>query len=185
MRKSLRFLPLLALLALGAGVMEQQTPYLAVGSDAPAFELAAADGNAYSLKAMTAEKPVFVVFWKESCPHNRRAAPFFNALKTAYGDKVALLGIVKAGAAGTRSWVDQFGVTYPLLSDGDGKFVDAYDLTYSICTFQVGTDGKISKVFEGYGAAEMTALNTAMAQAAGVAPAEIDLSGAPQRLTWG
>ena len=136
---------LVLMVGLTAGVAPQGTPYLPAGEEAPLFEAKGSDGNTHSLKAMTAKSPVFMVFWKERCPHNRRAAPIFNALKSAYGEKV----------------------------------------NYSICTFLIGTDGKIAKVFEGYGAEAMKSLNESMAKVAGTSVAEVDLSGAPSRMTWG
>lgn len=159
--------------------------YLPVGSEAPTFEVTATDGNTYALESLTEKAPVFLVFWKGSCPHNRRAAPHFNTIKEAYGDKVTLLGIVKTSPDGAKGWVDQFSVNYPMLPDEEGSLVEAYELTYSICTFLIGTDGKVAKVFEGYGFESMSDLNKSMAEVAGVDAAEIDLSAAPTRHTWG
>jgi len=174
-----------AVLALATAMAPPVSDYLPVGSEAPAFEIVAADGQTYSLKSLTEKAPVFLVFWKERCPHNRRATPLFNAMKEAYGDKVTLLGIVKASLEGAKSWVDQFSVRYPLLPDADGSLVEGYQLTYSITSFEIGTDGKIAKVFEGYGYDAMSSLNRALAAAVGADAAEIDLSGAPPRQTWG
>jgi len=63
--------------------------------------------------------------------------------------------------------------------------IRAYKVVYSICTMQIGVDGKIVKVFEGYGADAMKQLSEAMAAVAGVQPASVDLTGAPGRRTWG
>ena len=80
--------------------------------------------------------------------------------------------------------VDEFEMSYPLLPDAERELIGAYEVARSACIFQIGTDGKIAKVFEGYGRDEITSLNEAMAEAAGVDVVEIDLAGAPQRQTW-
>lgn len=173
------------LLVFATGMAPQQDMYLSEGSDAPAFELQATDGVTYTLKNMTEKTPVFMVFWKGSCPHNPRAAPLFESLKNAYGDKVTLLGVVSTSAEGAKSWIDRYGANYPLMPDPDLSLIREYGLSKSICTFQIGTDGKIVKVFPGYGVDSMISLNKAMAEVAGVDAAEVDLSSAPSRLTWG
>ena len=159
--------------------------YLPVGSEAPGFESVATDGETYSVENLTTKGSAFFVFWKGSCPHNRRAAPIFNSMKETYGDKVRILGIVTTSAEGTKNWVEQFNVNYPMIPDADGSMTDAYSLTYSIFTYQIDTDGKVAAVFEGYGFDAMNSLNKAIAEAAGVDAAEIDLGGAPTRLTKG
>lgn len=163
----------------------QETPYLPVGEIAPAIDAKGHDGKSYSSAALAKEKPIFVVFWKERCPHNPRAAGIFNALNKAYEGKAPMYGVVNASPEGAANWVKQFSVNYPMLSDAAKDAIKAYKLRYSITTVQIGTDGKIAKVFEGYGREQMASLNEAMASIAGSKPAEVDLTGAPGRLTWG
>jgi hypothetical protein len=81
--------------------------------------------------------------------------------------------------------VDQFSLNYALLPDPAKNTIGAYKMAYSIGTVQINPDGKIAKVFEGYGSEAMQQLNEALAAAAGTKPAEVDLSKAPGRLTWG
>lgn len=176
---------LLAGLAGGAALQDDSPYYLPAGSEAPHFSGTTGGGTQVSLEAMLEEGPVFLVFWKESCPHNRRAMPSFNALKEGYGDDVQLLGIVRAGPEGVRAWAERFDAAFPLLPDPEEKVILDYRTAFSIATFQIGQDGKIAKVFEGYGQDELKALNQAMAGAAGTAPIELDMSRIPSRQTWG
>ncbi len=173
------------LLVFATGMAPQQDMFLSEGSDAPAFELEATDGETYALEEVSKKATVFLVFWKGSCPSNTRAAPLIESMKKAYGDKVKLLGIVSASAEGTKSWIDRYGANYPLMADPDLSLTKEYGLVRSICTFQVDTDGKIVKVFPGFGYDALNSLNQAMAEVAGVDVAEVDLSGAPSRATWG
>ena len=173
----------LALIVLAGGMTKQDRRlYLPIGSEAPVIEgVGVADGQAYSLKEMTARGPVFVIFWKDPCPHNPRAMPFINALTEAYGGKVQVLSVVRSSAEGARAWHEQFKPQHPLIADPGGALIEAYDMVYSIVPLQIGTDGKITAVFDGYGQTELTRLNQAMAQSAGVPVAEVDLARAPGR----
>ncbi|MCH8275623.1 MAG: redoxin domain-containing protein [Armatimonadetes bacterium] len=160
-------------------------PHLPEGATAPGFGGKATDGKEYSLKKMVAEGTVFVVFWKERCPHNPRAAPMFNELYKVYEGKAKLIGVVSASPDGAKKWSDRFNVTYPLLSDGAKEVIKSYKMKYSIGTMQIAQNGKIIKVFAGYGKAEMESLNEAMAEAAGTKRKAINLDRAPGLVTWG
>jgi peroxiredoxin len=182
-------LPKLALVAVLVTVTvafaQQGGLYLPVDSEAPAITGTANDGQAYVLSDLIKERPAFVVFWKGVCPSNTRAAPLFNDLKKAYGDKATLIGVVSTTSGRLGGWADQFSVNYPILADAELGLVGEYKVVRSICTFEIGTDGKIVRVFEGFGQEALKSLNEAMAKAAGVPMVEVDLSGAPYRQTWG
>ena len=166
--------------------MTQDKPYLPVGSPAPEISGTGTDGKDYSLKSLTSnKKPLFVVFWKEQCPHNPRASALFNNLNKAYEGKAKLIGVVTASADGAKKWVERFQLNFPLLADANRAIVGSYKLGFSITSFQIGADGKVVNVFEGYGADELKSLNKAMADAAGVPVKDVDLSVAPGRQTWG
>lgn len=174
----------LSVVAIGFA-MQGQEPYLTVGNAAPSISGTGSDGKAHALESLTKEGSAFVVFWKERCPHNPRASALFNSLAKAYDGKAKMIGVVTATTDGAAKWAEQFQLAYPLLSDSDRKLIRDYKLTYSITTFEIGKDGKVAAVFPGYGQDAMSALNAAMAKAAGKDKAEVDLSKAPARLTWG
>ena len=186
----MRLIKLMATLGVVAAVglawaLVQQKPYIPIGSKAPGFKGKATDGKDYSLESLTKDGSAFVVFWKERCPHNPRAASIFNTLKKAYGDKVNLVGFVLAPDSGTKSWSKQFGVNYPMLADADREVITSYGLSYSIVAFEIGKDGKIASVYPGYGLESMNALNADMAKAAGTPAAKVDMSKARSRQTYG
>ncbi len=172
----------LGVLGVACAFAVQNSPHLEVGKDAPSFAGTASDGKDYSLKSLTAEGPAFVVFWKKRCPHNGKASALFNALHKAHG--VNLVGLVNASDEDAKAWVTQFDLSYPLLADAEKKTIGAYAVKYSICTFQISKEGKIEKVFPGYGKESMEALNAAMTSVSGK-KVEVDLSSAPGALAWG
>src|SRR5688572_20309263 len=77
-----------------------EDPYLSVGNAAPSISGKAPDGKDYSLETMRKKGSVFVVFWKERCPHNKTASSLFNALAKAHGEKAPMLGVVTATPEG-------------------------------------------------------------------------------------
>jgi peroxiredoxin len=183
-----RWLPLAlagaALIFATAATAQQQLErrlYLPIGSEAPAVEGITVDGQPYSLADKLANGPVFLVFWKDPCPHNPRAMPFFNALTEAYEGKVQLVSVVRSTPEGAVTWRDEFQPQHPLLVDPDRELVDAYVMFYSVVPVQIGTDGVIVDIFDGYGRAELQRLNEAMAAALGLPVADVDLSRAPER----
>jgi len=158
---------------------------LKAGADAPSFSAKGTGGKDYELKSLIKEKPVFLVYWKERCPHNPRATALFNSIAKAYEGKAQMVGVVWTTPEKLDGWGKQFSINHPLIADPDKSIIASYGLSRSIGTYQVGKEGKIVKLFPGYGAAELKDLNEAMAAAAGVNPAELDFSGAPNRITWG
>jgi peroxiredoxin len=172
-------------LAAGAIVFAQDMLFLPEGSEAPEISGEATDGKRLSLKELSKEKPAFIVFWKERCPHNPRAAALFNAIHKAYEGKVSFFGVVTASPEGAKSWVEEFKLNYPLVPDAERKIIKDFQLKNSICTFQIDPDGKVAKVYPGYGRDALEPLNAAMAKAAGVEVAEVDLSAAPAGRRWG
>ncbi len=183
----IRTISIVGIAAMAAGLVLAQgwSETDLVGKAAPDFSLAGTDGKTHTLKSLTEKAPVFVVFWKERCPHNPRASALFNQLAKAYEGKAHLIGVVTASVEGAQAWRQKFAVPYTFLSDGDKATIAAYNMKYSIVTVQVGTNGKITRVFPGYGSAALAGLNMEMAAAAKTQPAAVDLGQAPERLTYG
>ena len=175
-----------ALLVVVGAAPQRGELYLPVGSDAPDIDKwMGTDGHAYTLSELETKGPVFVTFFKDPCPHNPRSMPHLNAMKEAYGEKVTIIGIVRTANDGTaKTFAQQLSAKFPMLADPNSQLINAFKTAYSLCTFEI-KQGKITRVFEGYGQNELKAFNAALAEAAGTAVAEIDFSAAPTRQTWG
>jgi thiol-disulfide isomerase/thioredoxin len=165
----------------GAGAQEDSRIYLPKGSVAPAIEGVAIDGSTYSLTEMLADGPVFLVFWNDPCGHNPAAIPLMNSITDAYQGKARLLGVVVSSLEGAKLWQEDFQPHHPVIVDPPGRWVDAYEMVYSVVPLKVGADGRIEDVYDGYGQIELQRLNEAMAAVAGLPVADVDLSDAPER----
>lgn len=127
-------LPLAAVLMLAAcGKKEQPAartePQAAQSPAAPAaagyakketyFKLPNAAGGEIDLAAY-AGKPVMVMFFTETCPYCRKAAPFIQQLSVSHGPKgLSVIGIcVQDSAQAAKNFAQDFGVTFPLAYKG-------------------------------------------------------------------
>ncbi len=134
---------------------------LNVGDAAPDFSLKDQDGNEHTLSALTAEKPVVLVFVPfaftgvctgEFCELTENLNQFDSA-------GVTLLGITCDRQFSLKAWADAEGITFPLLSDGwpHGAVSTAYgcfneDLGCAMRrTVVIGTDGNVAAVFDSEG----------------------------------
>lgn len=83
------------------------------------FKLPGAAGGEIDL-ASYAGKPVLVMFFTETCPYCRKAAPFIQKLADAYGAKgLGVVGIcVQDSAQAALNFASDFSLTFPLAYKG-------------------------------------------------------------------
>lgn len=149
---------------------------LATGAKAPAFELKALDGRAFSLTEALAQGPVALVFFKVSCPTCQYALPFLERLHKAYEKNgVTLVAVSQNGLKDTNSFAREFGVTFPTLLDDPNNYAvsNAYGLTNVPTVFWIAQDGDIEVSSVGWVKADFEQLNRKMAEAGRTAPAAI------------
>ena len=100
---------------------------LAVGKKAPAFTLESSDGGKVKL-ADLAGKPVVIYFYpRDATPGcTLEAQDFRDALPALKKLGATVLGVSKDSIASHCKFRDKHGLTFPLLSDPDGKVLEAY-----------------------------------------------------------
>jgi peroxiredoxin len=118
---------------------------IAAGQTAPDFSLKSIDGTEYSLAKLLQRGPVFVSFFKVSCPVCQFTFPFLERLHKRYGGKeVTFLGISQDNPRATTEFADEYGVTFPRVLDAEGYPVsNAYGLTNVPTSFLIDTDGSV------------------------------------------
>lgn len=155
------------------------------GDKAPAFAASSGDGQSQNLSDILAKGPVILYFIKEDCPVNAEAVKYYNRLAAGYGAKSRLVGVINADQKGFEGWAKRFKPTFPVLLDPSLKIIKGYKASASPWAIEVGTDGKVAKVWPGYSAKELKEINGRLAKATGAAEAKVDLSGAPSSSTFG
>jgi len=123
----------------------KQMNTIVAGQTAPDFSLKSIDGREYSLQKLLARGPVFVSFFKVSCPVCQFTFPFLERLYQRYGGKdVTFLGISQDNARATKEFADEYGFTFPVVLDAeDYPASNAYGLTNVPTSLLIETDGSV------------------------------------------
>jgi peroxiredoxin len=124
------------------------TTALAVGKSAPDFELQALDGSTVHLSDFQG-KPVLLTFGATWCPDCRAETPLLEELHHKNSDLVILSVDSKEGADVVQDYVDESGITYPVLLDRDGSVNQLYEVFAIPTVLFIDGDGIIrAKIIE-------------------------------------
>ena len=147
---TLAVLALIALLAFG--LRAKGGSNLSVGDQAPDKTLArlgeSGTGNLDSYRG----KWVLVNFWASWCEPCRSEAPLLERFQQANGSgRFTVLGInLDDTTEDASAFVDEFGLTFPQMRDGDGRELrDAWGMTGFPESFLVDPSGKVALVRRG------------------------------------
>lgn len=141
---------------------------LTAGTKAPEFEARTVDGKPFLLRDELAKRPVVLAFFKVSCPVCQYAFPFLERLHKAYGSKnVALVGISQDDARDTAAFMNEFGVTFPVVIDDPSRYVvsNTYGLTNVPSVFWIAQDGEIEVSSVGWVKKDFEEIGRKMAEA--------------------
>jgi peroxiredoxin len=126
---------------------------LLIGSRAPDFELPDINGVCRRLSHGIAHGPVWLVFYKSSCPTCEFTLPHIEKIFSAagHGAEWKLWGISEDDAGDTRDFAVRLGITFDLLIDEYPYEVSAaYGLEFVPAMFQVRQDGTIAASETGF-----------------------------------
>jgi len=118
---------------------------LKVGDQAPNFQLRDLDGQAVTLSEYRGSV-VFINFWATWCGPCRVEMPAMEALYKAIDRKnfeILAVSTDQQGAAVTRSFRNQLGLTFPILHDSDYRVGLAYGARTLPMTFLVDRRGVV------------------------------------------
>lgn len=146
------FIAVLGLVGLlGFGLLSKGEASLALGEPAPDKELEALDGDGSGEIADYRGRWVLVNFWASWCDPCRDEAPALERFSRAYRDRLTVLGInLDDNRDDALGFVEEFGLTYPQLRDGDGRERrDAYGMTGFPESFLIDPEGRIALIRRG------------------------------------
>jgi peroxiredoxin len=151
-----------------ASAKENQT--LSAGQHAPDFRLDDLNGGKRALSELLAEGPVFLAFFKVSCPTCQFTLPFLEHIfRGPAGGGAKMFAVSQDDAEATREFHREFGITMPTLLDSARlgyPASNAYLLSYVPSMFLVERDATISWSLVGFHKKELEALGSRL----GVAP---------------
>ena len=148
---------------------------IVAGQTAPDFSLKSIDGTKYSLSNLLTRGPVFVSFFKESCPVCQFTFPFLERLYKRYGGKdVTFLGISQDNALATKEFAHEYGVTFPIALDAEGyPASNAYGLTNVPASFLIDTDGSAKIASMGFNKKDLEAVAAELSERRKIPPAAL------------
>jgi len=151
---------------------QRQRHLPATGSAAPDFRLERLEGGQTSLAEIVARRPAILVFFKITCPVCQMTLPFLERIHAS--GALPVFGISQNDAEDTREFLQEFGVTFPMLLDGEEDNFPAsngYGISSVPTTFLVEGEGTLSRVIEGWQKAEIESLG-ALAGVAVIRPSD-------------
>lgn len=144
---------------LSAGVssnvdQEQQLKVgLEKGNLAPDFELQSLDGKTIKLSSLRGKK-VIVNFWATWCPPCRQEMPemeeFYSKHKNE-GVEILAVNLTQAekSRADVPEFIEEYGISFPILMDEKGKTGQLYNVSSIPATFIIDTQGVIQQEIVG------------------------------------
>lgn len=134
-RRLLVIVPAVVLIGLIAyGVTTRVDPKVAEGRVAPEFELPLLDGGGTLSSDELRGKPVVMNFFASWCLPCREEAPLLERLSREYAEEVVFVGVNVQGGLpttlldsqkGAEEFVEEFGITYPVVVDEDGDLAES------------------------------------------------------------
>jgi len=127
---------------------------LEAGELAPEFTLSGLDGQDRGL----AGGRTLLAFFKVSCPVCQFTFPYLERLhKNAPAGAAQFIGISQDNSRDTREFLEEFGVTFPMLLDDPGAYAasNGFRISYVPSMFLVEPDGKVSWASNGFSRPEL------------------------------
>lgn len=136
-----------------------------IGQLAPDFELDTLDGERLRLSDLRG-RPLVLNFWASWCSPCRREVPALIRAQNRHADAgLLIIGLnIEEPPGAAQTFVDEFGVEFPIPMDRDGAVYRAYGyegLVGPPRTFFVDADGIITKIYAGQAPDEQIAQDTA------------------------
>ena len=151
-RSSIVVLAVLAVVGLLVyGLVIKEGSGLAIGDPAPDGALPRLEGEGTESLADYRGRWVLVNIWASWCDPCREESPALQEFQREHGgEDFTVLGIDSADLSDDgRAFVEEFGLTYPQLHDGDGDFADEFGATGVPESYLVDPRGRVRVIAKG------------------------------------
>jgi len=141
----------------------------------PQGPLADAEGQAHDLQQVLENGPVLLGVYKSSCASSKQMFPFLERLHERHrGDGLTVLGVSQDSPNITRSFARRYGITFPILVEGDNYPISrAFDIMATPTLFLIDPDGTVAYSTMGFMKPALDALGDAVADAVGASHAPL------------
>jgi peroxiredoxin len=135
----------------GAESVASLEPAPVAGHIAPDFALATPTGEIIRLGDYRGT-PVIVNFWATWCGPCRAEFPEFQEAAVDNADSLVIIGVNSTStdqAENIPSFLEEFGITFPIVLDEQGDVVDQYRVLGLPTTVFIDSNGVVNEVFTG------------------------------------
>lgn len=147
------------------------------GQSAPGLDLPLPDagGTIHSLSEALAAGPLLVGIYKSSCQASKTMFPMLERLHQRYGaNGLAAFGVSQDSANVTRSFARRYGVSFPILIEGDGYPISRrFDIFATPTVYLIRPDGSVAFTAMGFLKDQINDLAAAVAAELGLPPEPI------------
>jgi peroxiredoxin len=135
----------------------------------PQEPFADAEGTEHDLARLLESGPLLLGIYKSSCASSKQMFPFLERLHERYaGDGLTVRGVSQDSANITRSFARRYGLTFPILLEGDDYPIsNAFDIMATPTVFFIGRDGTVTYTTMGFLKPGLDAMADAVADALG------------------
>jgi thiol-disulfide isomerase/thioredoxin len=134
-----------------------------------------ANGRELNIAAALASGPVLLGIYKSSCAASKAMMPILNRFRDAYEHHgLTVYGVAQDSPNVTRSFIRRFGITYPVLIEGDDYPLSVgFDIFATPTIFVIRRDGSIAYTTMGFLKVQINEISEAVSAVLGVDPVEI------------
>ncbi len=147
------------------------------GGAAPALDkpIADAEGVSRNVAAALKDGPLLLGIYKSSCQASKAMFPMLERLHRRHGAQhLAVFGVSQDSPNVTRSFARRYGITFPLLIEGDGYPLSrAFDIFATPTVYLVRRDGTVGWTVMGFLRDQINQLGTAVAAELNVPPEQV------------
>ncbi|MFD0958903.1 TlpA family protein disulfide reductase [Paenibacillus chungangensis] len=121
------------------------------GKQAPDFQLQDTSGQSVQLSDYRGQK-IILNFWATWCPPCRAEMPHMEKVYNEHEDAVVLgvnLTHTEKNSGDIDAFVQDFGLTFPIVFDSEGDVSDIYRVTAYPTTYMIDQNGIIHEIYMG------------------------------------
>jgi cytochrome c biogenesis protein CcmG/thiol:disulfide interchange protein DsbE len=153
----MRLRPFLALVAavafvglLAYGLIANNGAEITVGEAAPDATLETLDGSGTGSLADYRGQWVLLNFWASWCDPCRTESPAIEKWAEQHDDELTVVGVNTEDLTDDAlDFVDEFGLSWDMLRDGDGEFKDSYGIFALPESFLIDPEGNLALIQRG------------------------------------
>jgi len=124
-------------------------PSADIDHPAPDFVLNSPDGEEIALSDFRGQ-PIVLNFWATWCPPCRAEVPALQAAGIAFDNEAVILGVsVQESASAVNPFLDEYGVTYPIVLDQVGDIGQTYRVRAFPTTYFIDETGVVVDIYGG------------------------------------